>query len=231
MSLPAPRRRAAGGEPLRRAVLIWLVLHALIFSADLLAPHPPEFQDRQAAGVAPSLAPSESGLLHPLGTDRFGRDVLSRVLHGARLSVLAGLAAAALAVALGTVLGVLAGYAGGRVDGLVMRLCELTASLPWLYLLLGIRALLPLETPPEKTLFYLAGLIGLLAWPQPARLVRGVAAAARRADFVTAARGFGAPHRHLIRRHLLPQVAGTALTQLTLLVPACVLAEVVLSFF
>ncbi|MEO1083423.1 MAG: ABC transporter permease subunit, partial [Acidobacteriota bacterium] len=111
------------------------------------------------------------------------------------------------------------------------RLCELTSSLPWLYLLLGIRAFLPLETPPEKTLFYLAGLIGLLAWPKPARLVRGVAAAARQADFVAAARGFGAPHHHLIRRHLLPQVAGTALTQLTILVPACVLAEVVLSFF
>ncbi|MEM1181905.1 MAG: ABC transporter permease, partial [Acidobacteriota bacterium] len=220
---PSPRPRRPW--KLRVALIFWLGLHLVIFGADILAPHAPELQDRLAAGVGPGLGPSESGLYHPLGTDRYGRDLLSRMLYGARLSLLAGLAAAAAAVGLGTLIGLIAGYIGGWVDAFFMRLCELTSSLPWLYLLLAIRALLPLETPPEKTLFYLSALIGLLAWPKPARLVRGVTAGARSADFVLAARGFGAPHRHILARHVLPQVTGTALTQLTLLIPACVLAE------
>ena len=213
------------------AFLLFAIVHLLIFGADWLAPVEPHVQDRTAASSPPSLERSEAGYLHPLGTDRFGRDLLSRLLHGARLSIIAGWMAAGLAILLGTALGALAGYRGGFIDVLLMRLSELTLSLPWLYLLLGVRAMLPLETPPQTTLLILVALIGLLAWAGPARLVRGVTAAARHADFVTAARGFGTSEWHILRRHVLPQTFSIALTQLALLIPACIVAEVMLSFF
>lgn len=225
---------SAGGRKrgLRRpALVLFALLHLLVLGADFLAPSAPHEQDRSAAGKPPSLSRSESGALHPLGTDRFGRDLLSRLLHGMRLSIAAGWMAAGLAVLLGTGLGLLAGYRGGFVDALLMRLSELTLSLPWLYLLLGVRAMLPLETPPGTALVILVTLIGLLAWARPARLVRGVTAAARHADFVTAARGFGASQIHILWRHVLPQAFGVALSQLVLLIPACIVAEVTLSFF
>lgn len=170
---------------------------------------------------------------HPvalLGTDRFGRDVLSRLLHGGRISLLAGLAAALLAVGLGTAVGVGAGFAGGRLDRLAMRGGEVFLSLPWLYLLLGVRAFLPLETPPGEAFLLVVLLIGLLAWPRPARLARAVAATVRDGEAVAAARGFGAGRGYLLRRHVLPEALPVASTQAALLVPQVIAAEVTLSF-
>lgn len=215
----------------RVGLALFVLLHALILSAGLIAPYEPHFQNRSAAGAAPSLSATPSGPPHLLGTDRFGRDVLSRLLHGARLSLLAGWLAAGLAILLGTVLGVVAGFRGGLVDSLLMRLAELTLSLPWLYLLLGVRAMLPLDTPPEQALLIVVTLVGLLAWARPARLIRGVASAARHAPYVTAARGFGAGELYVLFRHVLPQTFSVALTQFALMIPACIVAEVTLSFF
>ncbi|MEM6793049.1 MAG: ABC transporter permease [Acidobacteriota bacterium] len=211
----------------RPALLLFLVLHGAILGAGLLSPHQPHAQNREAALVAPRL---EAGSLHPLGTDRFGRDVFSRLLHGMRLSLLAGWIAALLAISLGTVLGLTAGYLGGWVDSLLMRLVEIVLSLPWIYLLLALRALLPLDASPAATLFGITALIGLLAWARPARLVRGIALEARNSDAVRTARGFGAGAWHVLRRHVFPTAWPTVLTQWALLVPACLVGEVMLSF-
>ncbi len=185
------------------------------------------FGVRRAGGGSTQQPPAGVFLL---GTDRFGRDQLSRLLYGARVSLWGGLLAAVLATALGLAAGTLAGYFGGFIDAALMRLAELFLVLPWLYLLIGVRAFLPLSVSPSEVVLLLVGLIGLIGWAAPARLVRGVAASARRRGYVTAARGFGASHAYLMWRHVLPQALPVAVTQLVVRVPSFVLAEVTLSF-
>ncbi len=165
-----------------------------------------------------------------LGTDGLGRDQLARLLHGGRVSLFAGLLAAAVALSLGTLLGSLSGFYGGRVDALLMRMTELVMVLPWLYLLLAVRAFLPLELPPLRAFVLVVTVIGLIGWAPPARLFRGVALSAREREYVQAARGFGAGDRYLLVRHILPQVRTLALTQAAILAPRYILAEVTLSF-
>jgi peptide/nickel transport system permease protein len=165
-----------------------------------------------------------------LGTDGNGRDVFSRLLYGGRISLFTGLLAAALSLAFGLSAGTLAGYFGGWLDQLLMRGGELVMALPWLYLLLGVRAFLPLHISTLQTLWLLIAIIGCLGWVRPARLIRGVVLSLRERGWVAAARGFGASHPYVIRRHILPFTAGVALTQATVLIPQYILAEVTLSF-
>ncbi len=164
------------------------------------------------------------------GSDGFGRDQLSRLLHGGQISLLSGLLAAALSLGIGTLLGTLAGFYGSWVDALLMRGSELFMALPWLYLLLGARAFLPLSISPAQAFLLLVTLIGAIGWARPARLIRGVVLSAKERDYVHAARGFGAGDLYLIRRHLLPQTSSVVLAQAALLVPQYILAEVTLSF-
>jgi peptide/nickel transport system permease protein len=173
---------------------------------------------------------SRPGVIFLLGSDGYGRDQLSRLLFGGRISLLAGLVAAALSLGLGLVLGGLAGYYGGWLDDCLMRFAELFLALPWLYLLFGVRAFLPLHIAPAQAFLLLIAVIGIVGWARPARLIRGVVLSARERDFVLAARGFGASDLYLLRRHVLPQTAGVLLTQAALLVPQYILAEVTLSF-
>jgi peptide/nickel transport system permease protein len=165
-----------------------------------------------------------------LGTDGLGRDQLSRLLHGARISLLAGLLATVLSLGLGWLLGTLAGFYGHGLDAVLMRSAELFLALPWLYLLFAVRAALPLHIAPAQAFLLLVLVIGLVDWARPARLVRGVVLSARERSYVLAARGFGASDFHLIRRHIAPQTLGLLLTQAALLVPQYILAEVTLSF-
>lgn len=165
-----------------------------------------------------------------LGTDDLGRDVFSRLLYGARVSLLAGLFAAGLSVLLGLVFGTLAGFYGGRTDQVLMRFTELFMALPWLYLLFAVRAALPLELPPVQAFVIFILIVAGIGWARPARLFRGTAVAARKQEFVLAARGLGATHWHLLTRHVLPQSLGILWTQFALLVPRFILAEVTLSF-
>jgi peptide/nickel transport system permease protein len=172
----------------------------------------------------------EPGRIFLLGTDEFGRDQLSRLIHGGRISLAAGLLATALTLALGILLGSLAGLYGGWCDTALMRLAELFLALPWLYLLLGVRAFLPLSLSPGGTFLLLAGVIGAVGWARPARLIRGIVLSAREREYVYAARGFGASDLHVMVHHILPQARGAILTQASLLIPQYILAEVTLSF-
>jgi len=180
--------------------------------------------DRHLVGV------DAPGRLFLAGTDGFGRDLLSRILYGAQVSLVAGTVAAAVSLILGFMIGALSGLAGRRIDDLVMRTAELFLAVPWLYLLLAVRAFLPLHLDPRAAFLLVIGVVGVIGWARPARLVRGVVLSARERRYVMASRGFGASRLYLLRRHVLPQTFGVLLTQAALLMPHYIVAEVTLSF-
>lgn len=205
------------------------------YSEDRAIRYPIEFfQSENNASTNSSamhlFAVREPGHLFILGTDEFGRDLFSRILYGGRISLAAGLAATIIALTLGTLLGSIAGIAGGMVDSAIMRLAELGLALSWFYLLLAIRAFLPLRTPPLQTFFLITAVLGITGWARPARLVRGVLLSAKERGFVQTARGFGAGNFYVFRRHLLPQLLPLIWTQAVVLIPQFIMAEVALSF-
>lgn len=170
------------------------------------------------------------GRVFLLGTDGYGRDQFSRLLYGGQISLAAGWIAAAFSILFGAVVGGLAGFYGGWIDDLLMRGGELFLALPWLYLLFAVRAALPLQVAQWQVFLLLIAVIGLIGWARPARLIRGIVLSARERNFVIAARAFGASDAYLLRRHILPQAYGVMLTQMTILVPQYILAEVTLTF-
>jgi peptide/nickel transport system permease protein len=172
----------------------------------------------------------EPSSIHLLGTDEFGRDQLSRVLWGGQISLATGWLAAVISVGLGMLLGLTAGFFGGWRDAIIMRGAELFLALPWLYLLLAVRAFLPLSLSPSATALVLITVIGVVGWARPARLVRGITLSAKERDYVYAARGFGASGWHLLTRHCLPETYSVLATQAALLIPQYILAAVALSF-
>jgi peptide/nickel transport system permease protein len=168
--------------------------------------------------------------LYLLGSDGFGRDQFSRLLYGAQVSLFSGLIAALLALGVGFLLGGISGFYGGLIDDAMMAIAEISIALPWLYLLIAVRAFLPLQINPATAFLLVIAVIGIVGWGRPARLVRGMVMTAKERNFVLAARGFGASRTYLLRRHILPQVLGVVFTQAALLVPQFILAEVTLSF-
>src|SRR5579863_919861 len=170
------------------------------------------------------------GALFLFGTDDFGRDEFSRMLFGGRISFIAGLMATMIALALATVMGVVSGYYGRWVDALIMRCVDLFLALPWLYLLFAVRAILPLQIKTTATFLLLVGIIGIVGWARPARLLRGLVLSAKERNFVLASRAFGASDFYILRHHILPQTYGTLLTLAALLLPQFILAELTLSF-
>jgi peptide/nickel transport system permease protein len=202
--------------------LLTVILAAAIFGP-LLSPFNGVAQDR----LRPLSPPDRH---HWLGTDNLGRDEFTRLFEGARVSLLAGFLATALTLSLGVALGAYAGFHGGWRDVLVTRSAELFLSLPWFYLAIGIRALLPLTLLPSTAILMVALVAGVAAWAKPCRLVRGIVLSERERDYVTAARAFGASDWYLLRHHILPAVYSVILVQAALLIPQFVMAEATISF-
>jgi len=174
-------------------------------------------------------------LLHPLGTDDLGRDLLARLLYGGRISIAVGLAAILIAITVGVLIGALAGYCGGILDQVLMRVTDLFLALPQLPLLLLVVFLLRdwmrQTFGPEVGIFVLiVCVIGGLRWMGPARLVRASFLSLKEQVFVEAARGIGVPGGRLIVRHILPNALGPVIVTATLGVGSAILAESSLSF-
>jgi peptide/nickel transport system permease protein len=165
-----------------------------------------------------------------LGGDALGRDVFARVLGGARLSLGVALLATASALLLGALIGALAGYAGGTIDAALMRVADFVIILPVIYVVLALRAVMPLVLTPAQVFWTLALVMALAGWPYAARGVRAVIAAERRKEYAEAARAIGAGGVRILLRHLLPAAGGFVAVQATLLLPAFIVAEATLSF-
>jgi peptide/nickel transport system permease protein len=165
-----------------------------------------------------------------LGGDSLGRDVLSRLLAGARLSLGVALLATAASLAIGALVGAGAAYAGGWIDAVLMRSADFVLVLPVIYLALGLRGALPLVLTVTQSFAALAVVLSVAGWPTVARGVRGIVVIESRSEYAEAARAVGASGLRVICRHLLPATFGFLGVQATLLVPAFVMAEATLSF-
>jgi peptide/nickel transport system permease protein len=196
------------------------------FVEDTTRPTPLRFFDR---GRVVTLE-AGAGPLLLLGADALGRDVLSRLLVGARVSLGVALAGVLGALALGALAGTIAGYAGGLVDEILVRVADFILVLPALYLILAVRAALPLVLEPLPLLAAVSAVLAIAGWPIVARAVRGLVAAESRRDYIEAARALGASPARIVVRHLLPATTGLLAIHGALLLPAFVAAEATLSF-
>ncbi len=174
--------------------------------------------------------PPQDGSMFLLGTDRLGRDMLSRLLYGGRISLTIGLLGVAISFVLGMSIGGAAGYFGGWVDNLIQRLIEIMRSIPELPLWLALSAILPATWSPILVYFGITIIIGLLEWPGLARAVRSKLLALREEEYAVAARLMGGSAPHIIARHLLPNFMSHLIASATLAIPAMILGETALSF-
>lgn len=165
-----------------------------------------------------------------LGGDALGRDIFARIVWGARLSLgIAGVAASG-ALLLGALIGAVAGFAGGRLDEALMRTADFVVVLPAIYVVLALRAAMPLVLSTSEVFWTMSVVLALAGWPYPARGVRGIVAAERRKEYAESARAIGASALRILLRHLLPAAGGFLAVQGTLLMPAFILAEATLSY-
>ncbi len=206
------------------ALLLLLALVALAIFAPLIAPHDPEEQSLLAR-LDPPFWMDGSDPAYPLGTDGLGRDLLSNILFGLRVSLLAGFVAVAISVTIGTLIGLVAGYRANRwFDTVAMRLVDIQLSLPAVLIALAVLAI------TGRGLWKVIAVIGVVGWAQYARLVRASVLAERGQDYVVAAMLAGASPARIVLRHLLPNVLGPLLVQISVDIPRAVELEASLSF-
>jgi peptide/nickel transport system permease protein len=219
------------------AAIVAFMMVAGAVLAPWLAPHDPF--DMKALDLNNGLLPpgwSEAGRAEfPLGTDDQGRDVLSTILYGSRISLLVGLSSVALAMALGVTLGLLSGYIGGRLDAFIMRVADVQLSFPAILISLLIngvaRAMLPSNANIDAmSIAVLVGSIGLANWVQYARTVRGSTMVEKNKEYVQAARVIGVRAPAIMLRHVLPNVLGPVLVIATINVGTAIITEATLSF-
>jgi len=212
---PFRRLLRRGGAAVGLAVIAFFVVLAVL--APIVSPYDPLATSWTAIRKAPSAA-------HWFGTDEIGRDVLARVIWGARASLLAGVVSVLISLSIGVPIGLLAGYAGGKIDMLISRLTDAVLACPFLILAIALAAFLG----PSLTNAMIA--IGISATPIFIRLTRAQVLAVKVEDYVEAARAVGNPHWRVAVRHILPNVVPPLIVQATLAIAAAVIAEASLSF-
>jgi peptide/nickel transport system permease protein len=203
------------------SIFLLFVFVVAIF-APLTAPRDPNRTDLQLARFGQPASPS---LSYPMGSDQLGRDQFSRLIYGARVSLLVGFAATGVAIAIGTVLGGIAGYAGKWTDMVIMRAADVMLAFPPLLFLMGM-----LVAIRQPTAVHIAVVIGIIGWMNVARLVRAEFLTLRTREYAEAARAIGASPFSIIFRELLPNAMGPVIVAATLGIPAAILAESTLSF-
>ncbi len=199
--------------------VIVLALYLVALAAPLIARYDPIEQ-----GDVPRMRYVAPCREHPLGTDKFGRDVFARVLYGSRVSLAIGLLAAAITVVLGSLVGATAGYFGGAVDAILMRIVDALLSIPRLFLLLTCVALF------SRSVWLITILLGATGWMATARLVRGQVLSLRNLDYVKAAEALGAGGKGVIWRHLIPNTLSVIIVAATLRIGGIILTEASLGF-
>ncbi len=216
---PGAFRRIAGSGTGRVGLVLVGILCVIALLNPVLAPHDP---NEQIDIVTNRYSAPTSN--HLLGTDKFGRDVLSRVLYGARISLGISLASVALAIGLGTLVGAIAGYFGGRLDAVLMRGVDLLMAFPRLVLLLVLAAVF------RPSIWLLVVVLGLTGWMGVSRLVRGQVLTLREQTFVEAGRALGFGHGRILFYHILPNAVGPIIVAATLAMADTILMEAGLSF-
>ncbi len=220
---PSPERPSLRGWRIFKAnrlalsCSILLAVIALCSAAVSLSPYDPDYMDLQAKMAPPSWS-------HWLGTDELGRDSLTRVLYGGRVSLMVGFSAMAVSLLLGSMIGAVSGWAGGRIDGTLMRCVDLFQSVPSLLMIIVIYAFIPANT---ITLIFM---LALFSWPSVARIVRAQCLTLKERDFVAAAQILGLSQGRIILRHLLPNMAPQMIVAASLSVAGAILDESALSF-
>jgi peptide/nickel transport system permease protein len=221
-----PRTRTLWGDAWRRfrrhrlalaSLVVLLALAAATVVGPVLLPYDPERIDFRGKDRPPSLA-------HPMGTDELGRDQLVRVLAGGRISLAVGVASVLVAVTVGVAVGAVAGYAGGWVDNALMRLVDVFYSMPGLFVIILLMALV------GPSFWGIVVAIGILRWMGTARLVRASFLSLKERDFVEAARAVGATAPRIVVRHVLPNALGPIVVAATLGIAGAILTESALSF-
>ena len=205
------------------AALVGIVLIVIFILAAIFAPQIAPFEPNEQAGPL-ATNPAGPGGEHVLGLDEQGRDVFTRILFGARLSLLVGLVSVAVGLTIGLVLGALAGYLGGWVDFVIMRLMDLMLSVPGLLLAIG------LVTIMGRGLFQIMLVVGIVQVPTFARLLRGAILGQREADYVLAARSVGVPGHRILLGHILPNSIAPVIVQATLAMATAIIEVAALSF-
>ncbi len=197
--------------------IILLMLIILAVLAPLIAPYSYSYQDLNLGASPPSAE-------HWLGTDILGRDLLSRILYGARISLLVGFVATGVALIIGVSWGIVAGYLGGRVDSIMMRIVDVLYGLPFIIFIILLMVIF------GRNLWLLFGAIGAVEWLTMARIVRGQVIGLKNQEFVMAAKAMGVSNFSVFRRHLLPNILGPIAVYATLTIPQVMLLEGFLSF-
>jgi peptide/nickel transport system permease protein len=210
-------RRFRSNRVATAGLVVIAILFLLSFCAGFITPYDPDALDAWHVLLPPSSA-------HLFGTDELGRDVLTRVIFGARVSLKVGFVAVGIAVAIGTVVGLFAGFYGGWADSLLMRVVDIMLCFPTFFLILAVIAML------EPSIWYIMIIIGLTGWMGVARLVRAEVLSLKSRDFVSAARVLGASDLRIIFRHILPNALSPVLVSATLGVAGAILTESALSF-
>jgi peptide/nickel transport system permease protein len=200
------------------AIIVLSIIFAISLAAGWIAPIPYDEQSREAVNAPPSAQ-------FRLGTDDLGRDRLSRLLTGTRISLLLAPAAAAVSLLVAAAIGITAGFVGGWWEALIMRVTDLFLSLPWLFLFLTVRAVLPLNTGPTLSIVITFLLMGLLGWAPAARVIRAAVREYKTADFVLQARACGCSESRIWIAFLAPRLRSILFAQFWLAVPLYILAE------